>query len=237
MNEAFKKLDDLKTSTEIPKIKQALDKFKKASIENPTHESFFIDSILKSIFHTNTTTDFFDRIEDLFEFIRDPRNFIDELDRYTEKRALAVPTLMFINELRTRFDFEYEDFYLKIKNTVRKENCVSEGYLIFLIKTLKSNKIEEEDVKAILLMLSQVSIEVSSKSCVKVLYTIIIILRLHPGLFRIVKDMNQLYILLNSFESISKIVKRIFLEAENPESRPSMIFLENFVFPSFEEQQ
>lgn len=234
MDNAFQKLEELKNSTDLGKIKLALDRFKRASVEEPPSKKIYIDPVLKSIFQNNLTAELFDRVEELFEFIRDPRTFMDELDRYTENKSLVVSTLMFIHELMCHFNIEYDEFYPKLASTVQKENCASEGYLLFLLRTLKDNRIDEDYVKPILLRLSEASIEVSSKSCVKVLYTIIVILRMHPGLFRISKDLNQLYILLNSFESIARIAKRIFVEAENPQLRPTMVFLENFVFPSLE---
>ncbi|ELA42173.1 uncharacterized protein VICG_00816 [Vittaforma corneae ATCC 50505] len=234
MENAFQRLQELRDSTDLSKIKLAIDRFKRASVEEPTSRKICIDQILKSIFQNNLTAELFDRIEDLFEFIRDPRIFLDELDRYTENKSLVVSTLMFIHELKCHFNIEYDEFYPKLASTVQKENCISEGYLLFLLKALKDSRIDEDYIKPILPRLSEASVEVSSKSCVKVLYTIIVILRMHPELFRTAKDLNQLYILLNSFEPIARIAKRIFVEAENPQLRPAMVFLENFVFPSLE---
>lgn len=236
MESAFEKLEEVMESTDLEKIKLALDRFKRATVEDPGSRKLYIDPVLKSIFRNNLTAELFDRVEDLFPYIRDPRNFIDELECYTTNRALAVSTLMFIHELRSYFNIEYEEFYERLASTVLKENCISEGYLLFLLKALRGNRIEGDDITPILMRLSCISVEISSKSCVKVLYTIIVILRMHPGLFRMAKELRQLYILLNSFEPIARIAMRIFIEAENPHCRPSMVFLENFVFPTLENE-
>jgi len=233
MDLAFEKLEELKDSTDLEKIKLALDRLIRNSAAEAPSKPVYIDSVLKSIFRNNHTAELFDRVEDLFALIRDPRNFLDELDAYTDTKSLVVSTLMFIHELRVHFGTEYDEFYSKLAETVHKDNCASEGYLMFLLRVLTAG-VEEDDIVPIVVRLSEASVEVSSKNCVKVLYSIIVILRMHPGLFRMVKDLKQLYILLNSFEAISRIAKRIFVEAENPHCRPSMVFLENFVFPSLE---
>lgn len=236
MDVAFKKLEELKNTTDLEGIKLALDRLIRAAAEFPESKKMHIDSILKCIFRNNLTAELFDRIEELFPFIRDPRNFIDELEKHLNNRSMTVSTLMFIHELQIHFKMEYSDFLVKLAETVRKENCQSEGYLLFLLQTLKTRDFEDDEIMPIVQRLSEISVEVSSRSCVKVLYSIIVILRMHPGLFRIAKNLEHLYILLNSFEPIAKIARRIFVEAENPECRPSTVFLENFVFPSLEEQ-
>lgn len=233
MDEAYEQLFDLKDTTNTKDIKQVLNKIARINSENPNH-GYKLDSILKSIFRNNFSAELFDRIEDLFSMIKDPRIFLDELDSFTNNRELIVPTLMFIFALRERFDLEYDEFYSKLCSTIQKENCVSEGYLLFLLKTLKVNSIDDDLLEPIIFKLSEVSIEVSSENCAKVVYTIIIILRMHPGLFRIVPRLGQIYMLLNSFEYIARIARRIFIEYENPHKRPTMVFLENFVFPTTE---
>lgn len=234
MEYAFEKLEEVKNTIDIENIKLALDRFKRASLEDKSKTKLYIDKIIKSLFQNNGTAELFDRITDLFEHIKDPRNFLDELDGFTENTALVIPTLMFIHELQCHFNFEYEEFYSKLYATVQIENCISEGYLLFLLKALKDNKIEGKHIEPILTRLGEISTEISSAGCVKVLYTMIIMLRMHPWLFKRVKDINQLYLLLQSFDPISRIARRIFIEAENPEMRPTMIFLENFVFPTLE---
>lgn len=235
MENAIVKLEEIKNTKDIEKIKLALDRFKRAANEDNSQHKFYLDHIIKAILQNTNTAEFFDRIEDLFGYIRDPRNFLDELDSFTSSKVLIVPTLMFIFQLGNSFNFEYEEFYEKLYLTVQKDNCSSEGYLLFLLKALKDHRIDNEKIEPILRKLSEVSVEVSTKNCVKILYTIIVLLRMHPGLFRKVKNMNQLYILLRSTEPVARISRRIFVEAENPEMRPSMVFLENFVFPGVEE--
>lgn len=234
MDEALMKLEELKNTTELNRIKVALDKLKNAPKDKKSDVR--IDWILKEIFRRNHTAELFDRIEEVFDYVKDPRIFIDELDIFTEDKNLIIPTLMFIYNLRRRFDFEYDDFYKKLHESIQRDNCQSEGYLLFLLKALKDTQIDDNDIKPIIVRLSEISTEISSRGCVKVLYTIIVILRMHPGLFRIVKDLNHLYILLESLDSINRIARRIFIEAENPEMRPTMVFLENFTFPELEQQ-
>lgn len=235
MEEAYTQLYELKDSSDIQAIKLSLDRIKRINTANPSHE-YKIDTILKSIFRNNFTAELFDRIEDLFSMIKDPRMFLDELDTFTQAKHLVVPTLMFIFDLKKQFDMEYDEFYTKLCLTVQKENCISEGYLLFLLKALKSNSIDEDLIEPIIFRLSEVSVEIPSKCCAKVIYTIIVILRMHPGLFRITPKLGQIYMLLNSFEYIARIARRIFIESENPHLRPSMVFLENFVFPTGEDE-
>lgn len=233
MDEAYEQLYDLKDTQNLPAIKQVLNKIVRLNTENHDH-GYKLDFILKSIFRNNLTAELFDKIEELFSMIKDPRTFLDELDSYTGNLELIVPTLMFIFELKENFDVEYDEFYHKLCSTVKRENCISEGYLLFLLKALKSNSIDEDLIEPIIFRLSEVSIEVSSQDCAKVIYTVIVILRMHPGLFRLVPRLGQVYMLLNSFEYIARIARRIFLEYENPKKRPTMVFLENFVFPNSE---
>lgn len=235
MEDAYNQLFELKDSTDIQKIKLGLDKLKRMNIEHPNN-NYKIDSILKSIFKNNLTAELFDRVEDLFSMIRDPRSFLNELDSFTEIRLLAVPTLMFIFDLKNEFQLDYDEFYHKLCATIQRESCVSEGYLLFLLKALKDNSIDEDLIEPIIYRLSEISIEIPSQNCVKVVYTIIVILRMHPGLFKITPKLGQIYMLLNSYEYIARIARRIFIESENQSMRPSMVFLENFVFPAGEDQ-
>ncbi|KAM0679923.1 hypothetical protein GINT2_001864 [Glugoides intestinalis] len=234
MEYALEKLEEAKNTTDIENIKLALDRFKRATLEDNSGNKVYIDKIIKCLFQNNGTAELFDRITELFDHIKDPRNFLDELDGFTENKTRIIPTLMFIHELQSHFNLEYEEFYSKLYATIEVENCNSEGYLLFLLKALKDNKIEGKNIEPILSRLGEISVEISSTGCVKVLYTIIVILRMHPWLFRMVKGINQLYLLLQSFEPIARIARRIFIEAENPEMRPTMVFLENFVFPTLE---
>ena len=239
MEEAYDFLYELKDSTDLSQIKLSLDRLKRVSLEESNtvkNNKIKIDSILKSIFKNNFTSELFDRIEELFFLIKDPRIFLDELDLFTENNLLLVPTLMFIFDLKQEFGMEYDSFYSKLCSSINKDNCISEGYLLFVLKALKNSSIDEELIEPIIYKLSEISVEIPSKFCVKVVYTIIVILRMHPVLFGITHNLGQIYMLLNSFEYIARIAKRIFIETENPNMRPSMVFLENFVFPKSEEQ-
>lgn len=233
MEEALQQLYELKDTQNLQAIKNVLDKLIRLQKEDP-NQNYKIDYILKSIFQNNMTAEIFDRIEELFPMIKDPRIFLDELDTIAENTEMIVPTLMFIFDLRQKFDLEYDEFFTKLLSTVYKENCMSEGYLLFLLKALKDSSIDEDLIEPIIYKLSEISIEVPSPECAKVIYTIIVILRMHPCLFRITPKLGQIYMLLNSFEYIARIARRIFVESENPHLRPSMVFLENFVFPTTE---
>lgn len=236
MEEAYNQLNEIKDTTDLSLIKLHLDRLKRASTLEP-RGNYKIDSILKTIFKNNFTADLFDRVEELFFMIRDPRIFLDELDIYTRTRELIVPTLMFIFQLKKEFDMDYEDFYPKLLTTVTVYNCMSEGYLLFLLKALKDGGVDEDMLEPIIYKLSEITVEIPSKNCVKVLYAIIVIFRMHPELFRIANKLGQVYMLLNSFDYIANVAKRIFLEAENKHMRPAIVFLENFVFPMGDEDR
>lgn len=202
-----------------------------------TDKFSYLDFTVKKILQNNPTAELYDRIRDLFPLIKNPLIFSDELQLIFENSSQAVPTLMFIYEVISYYQVDYTDFYKMVLSTVTEENCCSDGYLLFVLNTLHRKfckRVELEDVAFILQKLSEVSVEVSSRSAAKVLYTIIIILRMYPSLFEIVGQLNHIYMLLNSLEYIARIARRIFIEAANPEMRPAMVFLENFSFPDEE---
>lgn len=237
MEEAINGLRECESSTNLGEIKRCMEVLK-SKAEEATEEELSehaIDHTLKRILQNNPSAEILDRIEDLLVLVRDPRNFYDELDHFTTYRDLIVPTLMLVHEIRKHFNFEYEEFYTKLESTVSRDNLCSEGYLLFLLNALQDRRIDESVIVPIIRRLCVCSVEVSSGECIKVLYATIVLLRMHPGCFKIVSELNQLYILLKSFPSISRIAERIFLEAANPHMRPSVVFLENFVFPTLEQ--
>lgn len=238
MEKAIKDLRECENSTDLSEIKRCLNVLRDRSIEATEAElsEYAIDHTLKCILRNNPSVEILDKIEDLLTLVRDPRNFYDELDHCISQRHLTVPTLMLVHEIRKHYNFEYEEFYTKLESTVSKENLYFEGYLLFLLKALQDRKIDESVVVPIIKKLCVCSVEISSSACIRVLYSVIVILRMHPGCFKAVPLLGQLYILLNSFDSISRIARRIFLEAENPHMRPPVVFLENFVFPTLTDE-
>lgn len=237
MEEAIRDLRECESSTDLSEIKRCMDMLKSRSEEATEEElsGYAIDHTLKRILRNNRSAEVLDRVEGLLVLVRDPRNFYDELDHLTTLRHLAVPTLMLVHEIRKHFNFEYEEFYTKLESTASRENLCSEEYLLFLLNALQDRRIDESVIIPIVKKLCMWSVEVSSGECVKILYSIIVILRMHPGCFKVVPELNQIYILLRSFPSISRVAERIFLEAENPHMRPSVVFLENFAFPTLEQ--
>lgn len=238
MEKAIESLRRCEDSTDLSEIKRCMDVLRNKSEEATEAElaEYAIDNTLKRILRNNPNAEILDRVEGLLMLVRDPRNFYDELDHLTTEEHLIVPTLMLVYEIRKHFNFEYEEFYTKLESTVSKENLCFEGYLLFLLKALQDRRTEESVIVPIIKKLCACSVEVSSSVCIRVLYSVIVILRMHPGCFKAVPSLNHLYILLESFGPISRIARRIFLEAENPHMRPSVVFLENFVFPTLTEQ-
>lgn len=234
MEKAIKDLKESIANVDFNELKRCLSLLATKTKEAPEEElkKHNIDMLIKTVLRKNPCVEILDKIEELLVAIKSPILILEELDRFTIQEHLAVPTLMLIFEMQNRFDIHYDTFYKKLETTVIKENVISEGYLLFVLKSLQNKRLHENEIIPIVRRLADLTTEVKSGACIKVLYSIIVILRMHPGCFKIVPSLKKLYLLLESFNEISTITKRIFLEAENPELRPSVVFLKNFTFPS-----
>lgn len=194
---------------------------------------FYLDFKIKKIIKNLKCIEIIEKIGDLCHLIKDPRNFHDELVSYLNVKHLLLPTLMLMYQLNGVFKVNYDEFYPKLFETLTIENMQSEGYLLFILRCLNVNSLEEEIIENFLKQISKISVEVNSECCIKLVYCILVIMRIHPATFKFTNDLKELNMLIYSFESIKNIVQRIFIEAKYPEKRPKMVFLQNFAFPSF----
>lgn len=227
-------LEDLKIAVSErnqTEIRELLNKIAKEGKSSTFDSNVNVDYIIRDILRYTPEIDYLDKIVCLLEMVKAPGIFFNDILKFTDDSKSIVPALMLIFELKCRFEIEYEDFYIKLENSITTYHVEFEGYLIFIVTSLKDPHIPEKNVIPIIEKLVSMSLESKSSICVKILYTILVILRMHPGCFKIVNGLDALYIFLESLEPISAIARRIFVEAENSECRPKTVFLQNFRFP------
>lgn len=193
-----------------------------------------IDHILKQILRNNRRIEVIEKIGDLLLLVRDPRNFQDELVELMEDERLVLPTLMLMYQMNQDFGFEYDGFYQRLVEVVTGENVQSEGFLLFMVRCLGRRGLEFRVVEMFLRRLSGLSTSVLSRDCIKIVYCMLVIMRMHPACFALADDLKELSLLACSFGPIKGVVQRIYIEAEHPQKRPKMVFLENFAFPELE---
>lgn len=233
MEKVLKDLQNCCSSSDLNEIKRCLNLLAIRAKELPENErkNYSVDQIIRTILRNHPCVEILDKISDILILSRTPSIYLDELDHFLSQQNLAVPALMLIFEIRNKLDVEFPSYYERLEETICLENAASEGYLILLMKSLQGRDLYEERVISIVMKLVDLTTEMKSSECIKILYSIIVILRMHPGCFQIVKNMKKLYIFLESIDPIANIARRIFIEAENPSMRPDIIFLENFSFP------
>ncbi len=203
------------------------------NLSNEELATYSIDFIIKDLLRIHKCGELIEKIPDLLPIIRDPRNFYNELEMLFEDSKLTIATLMLIYELSKNYNFEYEHFYEKLENATNIENVNSDGFIFFLLQCLENKNVPLNVIKRFLHILSSLSVNVSSSVCLKLIYSILVIMRMHPVAFKFSNELKELYILAYSFEPIYIIVKRIFIESSDSTKRPKQVFLDNFLFPEF----
>lgn len=204
------------------------------SLKSEDYSRYTMDFIIKELLKKFCCVELVEKIPDFFPLIKDPRNFYDEIEALFKDPLLIVPVLMLIHELSKNFIFEYDKFFEKLVLITNLENVQSEGFLLFLLVSFEHKIVSLSVIEDFLRILSFHSVYVSSKDCLKIIYCILVIMRMHPAAFKLSTKLKELYILAYSFDSICNIVKRIFLESKDPSRRPKHVFLESFSFPPFE---
>lgn len=200
-------------------------------LSNEDVSAYSIDFALKQILRNNKHIEIIEKTGDLLLLVRDPRNFQDELAEIMADRNLVLPTLMLMYQIGQDFDFEYEAFYQRLEEILTVDNVQSEGFLIFMLRCLNKRTLEFATIELFLKRLSSLSVSVFSRDSVKIVYCMLVIMRMHPACFVLTDDLKELSLLACSFESIKNIIQRIYIEAENPSKRPKVVFLQNFAFP------
>jgi len=194
--------------------------------------TYDLDSTVRKLLRKFQSVEIIEQIESLFPHIKNPNNFYDEIVVLLEINELCLPALMLIHRLMETFNFEYEFFYIRLESLITTETVSSEGFLLFILRCIHQVKVEARKIKSIVLKLSRLSVLVSSCCCARVVYSILVIMRINPGVYQYTKEMKELYMLAASTDLIRSIVKQIFIEAGNPKVRPKMVFLEHFAFPT-----
>ncbi|KAI5168764.1 hypothetical protein PAEPH01_0402 [Pancytospora epiphaga] len=203
-------------------------------LSNEEAASYSLDLLIKRVLKRNRCVEIIEKIGDLLFLVRDPRNFQDELFEVSSQKTLTLPLLMLIFQISQDFDFNYRPFYQQLIEILTLDNVQSKGFLIFLINTLESRSVEREVVGHILHKLSRHSVLVKSSSVTHIVYAMLVIMRMHPATFNMVKELKELALLSYSFVPIKNIINRIFIESEYPLQRPKTVFLQNFVFPELD---
>ncbi|KAI5149520.1 hypothetical protein ENBRE01_0954 [Enteropsectra breve] len=221
----------LETIRLLDAISLYIPQIKKSDIQK-----YQMDGYIKRALKMQKSIEILEKIAALSALIKDPRNFYDELVAYLGIREMEIATLMLIYHLSENFDFEYDDFYVKLADSLNPANANSEGTLLFVLQCIEKKCAPKEMTERLVTKLASLSLQVSSEACVRIVYCILVIMRMHPALFKLAKDLKELHILKESFETIARIVERIFLEAESPKYRPKVVFLQNFAFPPLFEQ-
>lgn len=208
----------------------------------------FIYDLLISDVHNEHNTEIIEKTSYLLTIIKQPKelvsyleeimqnNYFPENSNLTSELYTSALMLMFVLQKETNCYFENFTKYL-IQN-INKTNVKSEGFLFFILQVIENNSDNADNVlntqivdKLITLCLTQIN---SSKTLTKVLYVILVILRMNYAVYKKVK-IERLEILTKSFTSIKDLVERIFVEARNPWMRPKGVFLQNFTFPGLEQ--
>lgn len=236
MDKAVAELEALANTNDIYHINRVLDIIidESSRLDGEALSAYALDPALKRILRNNKRIEVVEKIGDLFSLIRDPRNFHDELVELLDEPCLMIPTLMLMFELSQDFDFEYADFYVRLAESLTIENVQSEGFLLFVLRCLNKRTLDLPVLELYLRRLSQLSVAVPSGACIKIVYCILVIMRMHPASFAMCDELKELHILACSFESIKNIVQRIFIEARCPKKRPKVVFLQNFAFPELD---
>jgi hypothetical protein len=195
--------------------------------------TYTIDSELKEILRNHKNAEIIEKISHLLPVVGDPRNFQDELSLCLEDDKLMIPTMMLIYQLNQYFNFECPEFHSRLETIITMSNIQSESLLLFVLRCLKNREIDLDVVIRILKKLSELSIALPSPWCTRIIYSMLLIMRMHPATFRYVDELKELNILMMSFDSVAKIVSRIFIEANNPNERKGSVQVDNILFPEF----
>lgn len=233
MDEAMAELAGSLKSADVEHITKLLDIILERSkdLDTETKSRYILDSHLKQLLRKHPSIEIIEKIGDLFPLVRDPRNFYDELIDTLSYKLLILPSLMLIFHISSHFDFVYDDFYVKLEETVTEENVKSEGYLLFVLRCLDNRNIELGVVERFLKRFSQLSITVPSDVCVRIVYCMLVLMRIHPASFQFADSFKELTVLSRAVGPIKAITHQIFTESKYPERRPKAIFLNNFTFP------
>ena len=194
-----------------------------------------IDKPLRIILQQKKDTEIIEKISYLLCLITNVKELFYHLEDCLDDPETATPTLMLIFLLQTETEFYDENFNVKLVECINLRSISSEGFLFFILQVLEENLLEQKGdlCREIVDKLIEICFQIRcTKKLTKVLYVILVGLRMHPILFKKV-EIRKLHILTATFKAVSGLVERIFIEAQNPVLRPKTVFLKNFIFPEF----
>lgn len=200
--------------------------------DEKTRQRVRMDGYFKVLLRRCPCIEVIEKIGDMLGLVDDPRSFYDELIATLDNRALLLPSLMLIFHISDSFDFTYDGFYARLEETVTQDNVCSEGYLLFMLRCLQRPKIELPVLARFVRRLSRLSALIPSEACVRVVYCILVVMRLHPPAFQLAKELGELTVHARGAGAIRGVVQRIYAEARRPSMRPKSVFLQNFAFPA-----
>ncbi|KAL6120449.1 hypothetical protein NUSPORA_02822 [Nucleospora cyclopteri] len=234
-------LTKIKSSKNTDRILNTFDGLieKSSFLEADQLAVYCIDYDLKEILKNNQKSEIIEKVEDLLFLIRDPRNFYNEIISCLYSEKCSVPTLMLIFVLERETSFCFEEYDEFVVNAINELRVTSEGFLFFLLQNIQRNilqKKRKESHQIINKLIFTLPHLKDTRTLVKVLYIILVALRMHPSSFSCIRK-EKLVIFTKSLKTVAQIVNRIFLEAKNPEMRPKTVFLENFSFPEIKSRQ
>lgn len=234
MDDALANLEKNLTSTDIEHTIKLLDIIEERSknLDRAELQKYKLDFHIKKLLRRNPCIEIIEKIEDLFHLIHDPRNFYDELVGLLESKSLTLPGLMLIHQIKASFNFPYDGFFNKLEEILTHENVRSEGFLFFVLRCLNQPQIDLGIIRSFLTKLAKLSSDVPSEISIRLVYCLLVVMRIHPAAFQFTPNLKELTVLVRSVGPIRAIVQRIFIESKRPERRPKTIFLQNFIFPA-----
>jgi hypothetical protein len=140
------------------------------------------------------------------------------------------------------YDFQFNDFYNCVYESITLINLEQDTNekLIFIINLLfNNNSVNVKYMKSIIKKLMSITLEGSTELSLKIVYSVLNILRCNPVLFEMALNENknengiykELEILSFSIKEISILTNQIKKEAKSKEIRMKFINLSNLKFP------
>ncbi|EOB13866.1 hypothetical protein NBO_54g0012 [Nosema bombycis CQ1] len=204
-----------------------------------------LDDLIVYSFHIlkhDHLKEFLDLLYDLFIGMRDPRNVVIPLFNYQKENPLSILVLKVIFFVIQNYDFQFNDFYNCVYESITLINLEQDTNekLIFIINLLfNNNSVNVKYMKSIIKKLMSITLEGSTELSLKIVYSVLNILRCNPVLFEMAlnEDRNEdgvykeLEILSFSIKEISILTNQIKKEAKSKEIRMKFINLSNLKFP------
>ncbi|AFN82899.1 hypothetical protein EROM_041330 [Encephalitozoon romaleae SJ-2008] len=244
-------------------VMEALEGLVKSILGSSYEEiaNYELDEMLTESFDKTVCEDhkrFVEMLPDLVSCMRDPRNIFPAIERYFNPEcdfSIDVAKVVFV--MKRDFGFEFDGFHSTLFDCITSRNIEEdiEKKLLFILMTLEDGSTPLAVAKAFIKKLCNISLQVKSSHCHKILWTILWIMRFHPMTYVMArkesfrKDLEwavsiemdsfqpylfELDILGESLEGIKKIVNLIKREAVHAKSRPKLLSLTDISFPRLE---